>query len=288
MPRCQERFGCPLGVGGEVDFFTPTWCDRTGAIAGNSVSEPYRSNVRSVRVGLCGFTTSMRAYARSFPVVEVQRTFYDPPPDATMRKWVATTGPGLEYTMKVWQLVTHPAASPTYRRMKRKLDEGDAPGFFRDSPSVHAGWRRSAECASVLSATAMLFQCPASFTPVPDNIAPMRRFFERLDRPRARLLWEPRGSQWIARRQLALTLCRDLDLVHVVDPFVSPPQRGAPVYWRLHGPGSAHASYDDADLERLHRMLLDAEPRDTAYVMFNNIPRVGDAQRFAAIAEPAD
>jgi uncharacterized protein YecE (DUF72 family) len=226
---------------------------------------------------------SMHAYPGTFPVVEVQSTFYDPPADATMRKWRAATGNELEYTMKVWQLVTHPATSPTYRRMKRKLDAHAEPGFFRDSDAVDEGWRRSIACAGVLSATAMLFQCPASFDPAPGNVERMRRFFERVERPPARLLWEPRGRAWIEQRHLALALCRDLDLVHVVDPFVTTPAKGIAVYWRLHGPGSARASYDDAALQRLHRMLLDAEPRGTAYVMFNNLPRLGDARRFAAL-----
>ena len=225
----------------------------------------------------------MQSYRRVFPVVEVQSTFYDPPSDATMRKWLAATGPELEYTMKVWQLVTHPATSPTYRRMKRKVDEREAPGFFGDSAAVHEGWQRSLECAQVISATAMLFQCPARFTPDAANIESMRRFFERVDRPRARLLWEPRGRAWIAQRDLAIALCRDLDLVHVVDPFVTPPMRSASVYWRLHGPGSARASYDDAALGQLDRMLTDVAPTDAAYVMFNNLPRVGDAKRFAAL-----
>ena len=39
-----------------------------------------------VRVGLCGWTMSMAAYVRSFPVVEVQHTFYDPPGDAQLRR----------------------------------------------------------------------------------------------------------------------------------------------------------------------------------------------------------
>ena len=226
----------------------------------------------------------MQSYARTFPVVEVQSTFYDPPADATMRKWRATTGPDLEYTMKVWQLVTHPAASPTYRRMKRGLEEGDDPGFFRDSAAVRRGWERSVECAEVVSATALLFQCPASFTPEPGNVERMRRFFERIERPRARLLWEPRGRGWTGQRELAIALCRDLELVHVVDPFVTPAQKGASVYWRLHGPGSARASYDDEALARLDRMLLDAEAPEAAYVMFNNLPRVGDARRFMALS----
>lgn len=40
----------------------------------------------NVRVGLCGFTISMKTYALHFPVVELQNTFYDPPPDATLEK----------------------------------------------------------------------------------------------------------------------------------------------------------------------------------------------------------
>ncbi|MDT4966701.1 MAG: hypothetical protein QOJ64_1438 [Acidobacteriota bacterium] len=233
-----------------------------------------------VRVGLCGFTMSMREYALHFPVVEVQSTFYEPPRDAVIMKWPTGTTPPLEYTMKVWQLVTHSAQSPTYRRMKRALDPADEPGFFRDSVIVQEGWRRSVECADLLSATAMLFQCPASFHPDPENVRRMRRFFEHIDRPRARLLWEPRGTKWVAERDLALSLCRDLNLVHVVDPFVTRPQAGHPVYWRLHGIGGARHSYSDEELQDLHRMLLEVEPPGPAYVLFNNLPRIGDAKRF--------
>ena len=228
------------------------------------------------RVGLCGFTMAMRDYGRHFPLVEVQSTFYEPPRDEVIKKWPAS----LEYTMKVWQLVTHSSNSPTYRRMKRKLRSRDAPGFFRKSRIVEEGWQRSVECARLVSATAMLFQCPASFTPEPENVRRMRRFFERIDRPGARLLWEPRGAKWVAQRDLALSLCRDLNLIHVVDPFVTPPDSDHPVYWRLHGISGPRHTYSDAELQRLHRMLLDVESHETAYVLFNNLPRVGDAKRF--------
>ncbi len=49
-----------------------------------------------IRVGLCGFTMSMTAYSRYFPVVEVQNTFYDTPRDGVIKKWLATTAPSLE------------------------------------------------------------------------------------------------------------------------------------------------------------------------------------------------
>lgn len=227
-----------------------------------------------VRVGLCGFSMAMARYP--FPVVEVQSTFYDPPADSVMQKWPRS----LEYTMKVWQLVTHPATSPTYRRLRRPLGRRERPGFFRASAAVGHGWQRSLECADLLSATALLFQCPASFRPERDHVRNMTRFFERINRPKARLLWEPRGADWIEQRGLALSLCRDLDLVHVVDPFVTPPEPGHPVYWRLHGIGGARYSYTAADLRRLRRMLAQSRPAPPAYVLFNNLPRVADAKRF--------
>src|SRR4051812_49208055 len=100
----------------------------------------------TARVGLCGFTMAMEAYALHFPVVEVQHTFYEPPRDQLLRRWLAVTPPSLEYTMKVWQLVTHSAGSPTYRRLKHPLAAGAEPGAFRDSEAVEEGWRRSVQC----------------------------------------------------------------------------------------------------------------------------------------------
>ncbi|HEY6051081.1 MAG TPA: DUF72 domain-containing protein [Thermoanaerobaculia bacterium] len=239
-----------------------------------------------LRVGLCGFTMSMEDYPLHFPVVEVQQTFYEPPRDLTMKRWVEATPAGFEFTLKAWQLVTHPGGSPTYRRIKRPMTAEDraGAGFFQDTPIVHEGYRRSLECARVLGATAMLFQCPSSFTPEPVNVARMRAFFSRVERPAGlRFLWEPRGSRWVAAREEARALARDLDLVHVIDPFVTPPPSGeipAPVYWRLHGIGGSRQSYTDAQLQQLKQMAEGAAAGQTAWILFNNLPRVGDARRF--------
>jgi uncharacterized protein YecE (DUF72 family) len=236
-----------------------------------------------VRIGLCGFTMAMEDYALHFPVVEVQNTFYEPPRNEVLQRWLALTPRTLEYTMKVWQLVTHSAGSPTYRRMKRPLTADAEPGFFRDTSAVAAGWQRSVECATLLDATALLFQCPASFAPEPENVERMRRFFARITRPAARLLWEPRGIPWVSERSLALSLCAELDLVHVVDPFVTAPDPAQPVYWRLHGIAGPRSSYTDAQLLQLREMLGAISSAGPHYVMFNNIPRIRDAQRFARL-----
>lgn len=240
----------------------------------------------AIKVGLCGFTMAMGNYPLHFPVVEVQQTFYDPPSDTTMKRWIEAAPRGFEFTIKAWQLITHEAKSPTYRRLRRPLDEMQRAscGAFRDSPIVREAFARTLACARVIGATAILFQCPASFRPDQANVERMRMFFTHIanpQRPRGvRYLWEPRGREWTLHVSLARDLSRELDLVHVVDPFVNEPliSRGGAAYFRLHGITGARHVYTDGELRRLAAMTTPG-----AYVMFNNIPRVRDAKRFIAL-----
>jgi uncharacterized protein YecE (DUF72 family) len=232
-----------------------------------------------VRVGLCGWTVSQASYVRRFPVVEVQHTFYEPPSDAVLTRWRRQVPTDFEFTIKAWQIVTHESNSPTYRRMKTPLPvsaQGQV-GGFRTTPAVLAGWERTLECARVLRATAVLLQCPKSFRPTAENVRRLRDFMSQVERPAARLLWEPRGA-WPT--QLLGELCAELDLVHVVDPMQTETVTPDQTYYRLHGTtGSRHVHTED-ELRRL-RDLVDGRP--SPYVMFNNLPRVGDAERFLAL-----
>ena len=232
-----------------------------------------------IKVGLCGFTIAMADYPLSFPVVEVQQTFYEPPTDLVMKRWVAGTPDGFEFTLKAWQLVTHDGASPTYRRLRRPLSpqEQASCGSFRDSAIVQAALARTLECVRILSATAVLFQCPARFKPTIENVDRLRAFFQRNRPPQGvRWLWEPRGPAWTAEAPLARALCAELGLGYVVDPFVNaPPRNDECPYLRLHGITGARHVYSDTELARLAATI---PPK--AYVMFNNIPRVADARRF--------
>jgi uncharacterized protein YecE (DUF72 family) len=221
-------------------------------------------------------------YFREFGVVEVQQTFYEPPRDSTLRRWRTQAPPAFEFTLKAWQLVTHDATSPTYRRLRRPLraDERAGCGSFRDTPVVREAWERTLECARLLRATAILLQCPASFRPTAENLDRLRAFARTARRPAGiRLLWEPRGD-WSTENVAGL--CRELDLVHVVDPFVHATATPRQPYFRLHGTTGARHVYTDDELRRLLE-LLPAAPEAPPYVMFNNLPRVGDARRFRAL-----
>ena len=232
------------------------------------------------RVGLCGWTISMEKYVHRFPLVEVQHTFYEPPTDALLRRWRLQVPGRFEFTIKAWQVITHESSSPTYRRMKRPLPEehrGQV-GAFRTTPPVLAAWERTLECAAVLRATAVLLQCPRSFRPTAENVARLRTFVTTVERPTGvRLLWDPRG-EWPAA--LLVELCRDLGLVHVVDPMQTETVTPEQTYYRLHGTTGARHVHTDEELAKV-RDLVDGRP--SPYVLFNNLPRVGDAERFLAL-----
>jgi uncharacterized protein YecE (DUF72 family) len=173
----------------------------------------------AVKVGTCGFGLAKEAYARVFSCVEVQHTFYQPPQIKTLERWRAEVAADFEFTLKAWQLITHDARSPTYRRLKRKLsaNEKEEAGYFRTTAIVNEAWERTLASAQALRAHTILFQCPASFTPTEENIASMERFFGSIDRSDLNLCWEPRGSWDTA---LVRSICKRLSLWHVVDPFV--------------------------------------------------------------------
>jgi uncharacterized protein YecE (DUF72 family) len=233
-----------------------------------------------LKIGLCGFTMSAAEYFETFPVVEVQQTFYEPPAAATIERWRGQAPPGFEFTIKAWQIVTHAATSTTYRRLKTPLTarQKEECGRFQWNDTTRMAWDRTRASARILRATAILFQCPASFRATPENVAQMTRFFAAIERPGGvRLLWEPRGP-W-PDDEIA-GLCRELDLTHVVDPFLRRSVTGGLTYWRLHGRGSHYTSYTDAELATLKAEL---PPSGETYAMFNNIPRVGDARRFAKL-----
>jgi uncharacterized protein YecE (DUF72 family) len=231
-----------------------------------------------IKVGLCGWTIAARGYFARFPVLEVQQTFYDPPAEATLLRWREAAPAGFEFTMKAWQVITHEATSSTYRRLRRPMAEKDraAAGAFRGSAVVEAAWQTTLRCARLLRATAVLFQCPASFRPTEENAARMRAFFTGKERHGLRFLWEPRGTWPVA---LVRELCETLELVHAVDPFVSDTVTPEHLYFRLHGIGGSRHVYSDVELARVAELV---RGHGDAYVMFNNLPRVGDAARFMA------
>jgi len=237
------------------------------------------ANRQRVRIGCCGFPVARAKYYEMFDVVEVQQTFYEPPRVETVRRWREEAPAGFEFSLKAWQLITHEARSPTYRRLKTHLGhkERAEAGAFRWSGVVRMAWDRTREVAQALGARMIVFQCPASFAPTAENKDRVRRFFQNVDRRGLVCIWEPRGK-W--RPAEIKALCDELDLVHCVDPFTAETTTTGLRYWRLHGIGGYRHRYSDQELQDLRAK---ASGRRQTWCLFNNLGMWEDARRFATL-----
>lgn len=240
-----------------------------------------------LRTGCCGFPISLARYAREFGVVEVQQTFYQPPLVRTLEKWRAEVPGEFDFTLKAWQLITHESSSPTYRRLREKLNERQKreTGAFRLNSTVMMGWQRTLVAARMLRSRVILFQCPARFGPTPEHKSNLKAFFREIRRnagasrevDKLAFVWEPRGK-W--KPEEVRELCQELGLAHGVDPFAQQPTTKGLAYFRLHGQGGYRYRYTDDDLKQL---LETARRRKTCYVLFNNIAMLEDARRFVEL-----
>lgn len=232
-----------------------------------------KTQISRIKVGCCGFPVARSKYFETFDIVELQQTFYQPPQISTALKWAKESGEGFEYTMKAWQLITHEPKSPTYRRLKIPISGSRAKnyGSFKPTGEVLDAWEETREIARALNASIIVFQCPASFAPTDENKRNMRAFFSSVERESSAFAWEPRGA-W-SEGEIE-QLCRDLELMHVVDPFQSRPVWGNIRYFRLHGRGGYRYRYTEEDLDTLKKLPGEAVP---AYFMFNNVYMYEDA-----------
>lgn len=244
--------------------------------------------MNKARIGTSGFGIAQVNYVQLFSCVEVQHTFYQPPKISTLERWRENAPPGFEFVLKAWQLITHDAKSPTYRRLRKKLSavEKQEAGYFRSTSIVKEAWEVTLACAEALKARTILFQCPGSFKQTKENISNLEAFFGTLNRQknqneRLKFCWEPRGD-W--DRKVVKRICDDLNLWHAVDPFtaksVTPDRR----YYRLHGRNGWRYEYEEGELRELAAMLPKRVSKTkTPYVFFNNARMTQDALRFQSI-----
>jgi uncharacterized protein YecE (DUF72 family) len=230
----------------------------------------------AVRVGCCGFRRARSKYYHDFAVVEIQKTFYKPPRIDTVRHWRREAPPDFVFTLKAWQLITHEPSSPTYGKAGIQVDpnQRNEYGRFRPTSQVWEAWKKTESIAHAVGAVVVLFQCPASFTPIDENIANLRAFFSAMGKKRFHCAWEPRGP-W--PEKTIRELCRELGLIHCVDPLASSQLWGEVGYYRLHGHGGYGYRYTDGDLKRLRESISSSRG---GYLFFNNISMYEDALRF--------
>lgn len=233
-------------------------------------------------IGTCGFHATKDKYAELFSCVEIQQTFYQPPQIKTLERWRGEMPENFEFAVKAWQLITHEAKSPTYKRLKRSLTDREKTeaGRFQPTAIVREAWDATLACAEALKAKIILFQCPASFKPYAENLENLGNFFSAIKRSKLNFAFEPRGADWTD--EIIKDICDRFDLWHTVDPFAGITQTPDKIYYRLHGRGGWRYKYESEELEELAAML----PNDKiAYVFFNNIQMTEDASVFQEIVK---
>jgi len=230
---------------------------------------------------VCGFCVPQAELFRRFDLLEVQQTFYWPPQLKTVERWRRTAPSYFEFTLKAFQAITHTYNHRTYRKARFSADELAQCGGFCDTPVVREAWTLTRSLADALEATFVVFQCPPSFDANEENVSHLRQFFEWADRGRLRFAWEPRHETW--SDELIAELCRDLNLIHTVDPFERTSVYGSTAYFRLHGKSRGAFRYEygyqysEAELDQLRQICM----QQPTHCLFNNKQMAVDAERFA-------
>jgi len=217
-----------------------------------------------LKVGCCGYPTSVKKYYESFSLVELNRTFYEYPRTSTVEGWREKAPQNFEFTVKAHQDITH-----KFR--------------FEMEPSLPA-FETMKKICQTLKARILLIQTPGSFRP--DKLSDAEKFLGKIKRDDLVVVWETRGPAWDTlevREKLADRL-EALSVVHVTDPFkVLPVYTKNIAYFRLHGLAKQlyYYQYTDNELMQLRRLVQPFE-RDgkEVYVFFNNLAMFDDGLRF--------
>ncbi|MGC1214487.1 MAG: DUF72 domain-containing protein [Micromonospora sp.] len=167
---------------GEIKVGTASWTDRTLLDSG---WYPQTADTPEKRLAY---------YARQFPLVEVDATYYSPPAERTAELWVARTPPGFTFNIKAFSLLTgHPTrVGALYKDLRPQTDKKNVYPDDLPPQAYEEVWTRFLSALDPLVEAdrlgAVLFQFPPWFTIKRDNkqyllevakrCAPLRPVFE--------------------------------------------------------------------------------------------------------------
>ncbi len=272
---------------GKILVGTASWTDQTLLAAGWYPPEARTPEQR------------LAYYARQFPLVEVDATYYTPPSERNSALWAARTPDGFTFNVKAFSLLTgHPTrVSALYADLRPDTDRRLVYPKDLDAAVVHAVWERFLAALEPLYAAgrlgAVLFQFPQWFPIGRRN----KEYLLECARRAApyRICVEFRNRTWLSEENRAETLdflasyalpyvCVDMPQGYPssVPPVVAATADLAVV--RFHGHSDRWESkdiyerfgyrYDEAELwEWAPRVRRLAEQASTVHVLMNNCYR---------------
>ncbi|SCG50390.1 DUF72 domain-containing protein [Micromonospora halophytica] len=143
---------------GEIKVGTASWTDRTLLDSG---WYPQTADTPEKRLVY---------YARQFPLVEVDATYYSPPAERTTRLWAERTPPGFTFNIKAFSLLTgHPTrVSALYKDLRPDTDKRNLYPDDLPAQAYEEVWTRFLAALDPLVEAgklgAVLFQFPPWFT----------------------------------------------------------------------------------------------------------------------------
>ncbi|MET8093580.1 DUF72 domain-containing protein [Micromonospora sp. NPDC005220] len=143
---------------GDILVGTASWTDRTLLDSG---WYPQTADTPEKRLAY---------YARQFPLVEVDATYYSPPAEATARLWAERTPAGFTFNVKAFSLLTgHPTrVSALYKDLRPETDKKNVYPDDLPAQSYEEVWTRFLSALDPLVEAgklgALLFQFPPWFT----------------------------------------------------------------------------------------------------------------------------
>ncbi|MFC0033226.1 DUF72 domain-containing protein [Micromonospora chaiyaphumensis] len=167
---------------GDIKVGTASWTDRTLLDSG---WYPASADTPEKRLSY---------YARQFPLVEVDATYYSPPAERTARLWAERTPPGFTFNVKAFSMLTgHPTrVSALYKDLRPDTEKKNLYPDDLPPQAYEEVWTRFLSALDPLVEAgklgAVLFQFPPWFTIRRDNkqylievarrCAPLRPVFE--------------------------------------------------------------------------------------------------------------
>lgn len=186
---------------GEIKVGTASWTDKTLLASGW-----YPAGARTP-------ADRLAFYARQFPLVEVDSSYYTPPNERNSALWAARTPPGFTFNVKAFSLLTQHPTRPTalYKDLRPETTKKNV--YLDDLPSavVDAVWERFLSALGPLHEAgklgAVLFQFPQWFPIGKRNKAYLLECKERCGAdPAIPICVEFRNATWMAPENQRETL----------------------------------------------------------------------------------
>ncbi|WBB68891.1 DUF72 domain-containing protein [Micromonospora sp. WMMD812] len=194
---------------GDIKVGTASWTDRTLLDSG---WYPQTADTPEKRLAY---------YARQFPLVEVDATYYSPPAERTAKLWAERTPAGFTFNIKAFSLLTgHPTkVSALYKDLRPETDKRNIYPDALPAQAYEEVWTRFLSALDPLVEAgklgALLFQFPPWFTIKRENKQYLLEVAKRCDPLRP--VYEFRHASWFdgANRDETLAFLRKHRLPYV-------------------------------------------------------------------------